>query len=384
VTPGRVSTAGPRAVAAVLCWRRVSDAQRAPGQTETPDAGLRRYLESCREVVLDEIRRMLPEPSRYRSILYDRMLEYPLREAKALRPALCMATCRALGGTLDSVRRSAASLELYHNAFLIHDDIEDASLLRRGKPTLHRMYGTPIALNVGDAMLALALQPLLDNVETVGLGAALRILEVIARMARETAEGQALELDWIRNRDWSVLDQDYVEMVERKTGWYSFIAPVEIGAIAAGHDPARLPALRGFARSLAIAFQIQDDVLNLEPDVGGYGKEASGDLWEGKRTLVVLHMMRTATAGERAEAERILALPRPPGEAPGPVKTEGDIRTLLDLIDRHRSIDHARRAARAWIEEASYHFDAASAWLAPSIHRDFLATLLGYVLDRAR
>src|SRR5262249_62365742 len=90
------------------------------------------YLNDCRALVTDEIRRIIPGDSRYQSILYDLMLDYPLREGKALRPALCISTCRALGGHLESVLCSAAVLELYHNAFLIHDDVEDQSLMRRG------------------------------------------------------------------------------------------------------------------------------------------------------------------------------------------------------------------------------------------------------------
>ena len=113
--------------------------------------------------------------------LFDLILDYPLRGGKALRPTLSIATCRALGGRLEAVLPTAATLELYHNAFLIHDDIEDESLLRRGRPTLHVDHGIPIAINVGDAMLALSLQPLLDNVERVGLGPALRILRAVAR-----------------------------------------------------------------------------------------------------------------------------------------------------------------------------------------------------------
>ena len=86
-------------------------------------------------------------------MLFNLMLDYPLRDAKALRPALCIATCRALGGQLEEVLPSAAVLEFFHNAFLIHDDIEDQSELRRGAPTLHYAHGVPIAVNVGDAML---------------------------------------------------------------------------------------------------------------------------------------------------------------------------------------------------------------------------------------
>src|SRR5947209_425304 len=104
---------------------------------------LSRYLDECRGLVMDEIHTIIPR-NRYRAILYDLMLEYPLRPGKAFRPSLCVATCRALGGRLQDVLRTAAVLELYHNAFLLHDDVEDGSLMRRGYPTLHRDYGMPI------------------------------------------------------------------------------------------------------------------------------------------------------------------------------------------------------------------------------------------------
>src|SRR5436190_12103087 len=134
------------------------------------------YLSEVRGFVLDEIRQIVAG-RKYRPMLYDLMLDYPLRGGKALRPALCVASCRALGGRLEDVIRTAAVIELYHNAFLIHDDIEDGSLLRRGRPTLHTEYGVPTAVNVGDAMLALAMRPLLDNTRVLGLGKALRILD---------------------------------------------------------------------------------------------------------------------------------------------------------------------------------------------------------------
>src|SRR5579862_5955466 len=88
------------------------------------------YLTDCRELTLAEIRALLPRGTSCKSPLYDLVLDYPLRDAKALRPALCIAVCRCLGGNLDAVLRSAAVLELYHNAFLIHDDVEDGSEFR--------------------------------------------------------------------------------------------------------------------------------------------------------------------------------------------------------------------------------------------------------------
>ncbi|WP_437328827.1 polyprenyl synthetase family protein [Sorangium sp. So ce381] len=387
-------------------------------------AELIHYLEECRALAAAEIRRIIPADRRSGGALYELMLDYPLREAKGLRPALCIATCRALGGKLEAVVRSAAVLELYHNAFLIHDDIEDESLMRRGGMTLHRAHGVPIAVNVGDAMLALSLQPLLDNVGVIGLGPSLRILQTVARMTRESVEGQALELDWVRREVWDLSDDDYIHMVEQKTCWYSFITPVVLGAIAARLDPERTERIAEFARRLGVAFQIQDDVLNLAGDVGEYGKEIGGDLWEGKRTLMLLHMMRHATPEERAEAARILSLARPRGvegepavppaidatlarlvdrgeltptgrdqvraaleeahRGGGAVKTTEQVRFLQELIARYDSIEHARAVARAWVEEAQRALDACKGWLLPSAHRDLLEALVSYVLDRVR
>jgi geranylgeranyl diphosphate synthase, type II len=234
------------------------------------------YLTECRDLVLAEIREIIPS-NRYRTILYDLMLEYPLRLGKGFRPALCIATCRALGGRLQDVLQTAAVLELYHNAFLVHDDVEDGSLMRRGNPTLHQDYGVPIAVNVGDGMNALCLQPLLDNMNLLGMGKALRILQIVSRMTRESVEGQAMELDWVRRGRWGLRDREYCLMSYKKTCWYTFIAPMQVGGIVNGATPSQLALLRKYAVYVGVAFQIQDDVLNLTADER-YGKEIGGDL----------------------------------------------------------------------------------------------------------
>ena len=383
------------------------------------------YLAECRNLTLAAIREIVPRDARSRSSLYDLILDYPLRQAKALRPALCIATCCALGGRLECVLRSAAVLELYHNAFLIHDDVEDGSEQRREAPTLHCKHGIPIAVNVGDAMLALTLQPLLDNMATVGLGKALRILQVIARMARESAEGQAIELEWIHQGRWDLGDADYVRMVYKKTSLYTFVTPTLIGGIVANADGRRLATLRRFASLLGVAFQIQDDILNLTAEQATYGKEIAGDLWEGKHTLVLLHMMRTVEPGRRDRACAVLRKPRPgaPGspkrlgasmelgpllaglqrqgeltaraaqlieaatrvsavETDGAVKTPADVRFLLRSIDASGSVPYAREVARRWALRARNALREMGEWLSPSVHRDFLEGLVGFVVER--
>jgi geranylgeranyl diphosphate synthase, type II len=310
-------------------------------------------------------------------MLYDLMMDYPLRAAKGLRPALCIAACRAIGGRLEDVLRSAAVLELFHNAFLIHDDIEDGSLMRRGFPTLHREYGVPIAINVGDAMLALSLRPLLDNTRVLGLGKALRILDIVARMSLESAEGQALELHWVRSGRWSFRDSDYWHLVYKKTCWYTFIAPILIGAIVGRATPDRLGRLKKFATLLGVSFQIQDDVLNLTANEGAYGKEIGGDLWEGKRTLMLMHMMRCASDAERAEAKEIL-------ERPQPERSREGVLRLLELIQRHGSLDYARAFAERVARKAEAALGETRSWMKPSVHTEFLNELVQYVVIRDR
>jgi geranylgeranyl diphosphate synthase type II len=377
--------------------------------------GLGRYLADCRHLVTAEIRRLFDHRVEHHEVLYDLILDYPLRDGKALRPTLSIAMCRACGGDVEAVLPTAATLELYHNAFLVHDDIEDDSLMRRGRPTLHVDHGIPIAVNVGDAMLCLSLQPLLDNVEVVGLGPALRILEAIARMTRESVEGQAVELDWIRRNRCDLTDDHYVSMVVQKTGWYSFIVPMQVGAIAAGATNDEVGDLVGFGRDLSVAFQITDDLLNVRADPEEYGKEIGGDLWEGKRTLILLHALRTATADERARAVEILARGRPPSEektrmqnvltqleldgslsAAGRTaleeavwggqatsKSMADVQWLFALLERQGSVDYAARVARDYACAASNALEQLE-WLPPSPHRAIIEGLVDYVHARTR
>jgi geranylgeranyl diphosphate synthase, type II len=350
---------------------------------DTRGTGIESYLKECREYVLDEIRAFLPVRGPYSETLYDLMLEYPLRNAKALRPAICIATCRALGGSLEGVLKSAAVLEFYHNAFLIHDDVEDGSEKRRDKNTLHRDFGVPIAVNVGDGMLALALEPLLDNTRLLGLGRALRIIRIVARMARESAEGQALELSWIRQKRWALRDRDYLRMVHKKTTWYTFITPMLVGALVANADDSRLGDWGRFATALGSAFQIQDDVLNLCANETAYGKEIWGDLWEGKHTLALMHALRTAPPRAATRAQSILAKPRTATDAKLR-KSQTEVEYLYDLILKQRSLDHARSIARKRALRAKHSFARLYRNCTESIHLEFLRQITDYVVERDR
>ncbi|HEX6068980.1 MAG TPA: polyprenyl synthetase family protein, partial [Longimicrobiaceae bacterium] len=203
-------------------------------------------LARYKPMVLDEIGRVVAS-RRLRPTLRELLLEYPLREGKGLRPALCLATCEALGGRLEDALTSAAALELFHNAFLVHDDIEDESLSRRGDGTMAEKYGRAIAINVGDALNVLSASCLLENTGTIGLERSLRIFREVERMARESVEGQALELAWRTHNTVELDAADYLRLILKKTCWYTTIFPTRVGALIATRDRVDLDRYLRFA-----------------------------------------------------------------------------------------------------------------------------------------
>jgi geranylgeranyl diphosphate synthase type II len=277
--------------------------------------------------------------------LYDLAGIYPARSGKGLRPALCLAACGALGGDPRRALEMAAAIELFHNGFLIHDDIQDYSECRRGAPTLHCEFGVPIAINVGNATNLLALQQLARNREAFGPRIAWLLFEETQRMMRYSLEGQALELGWIRDNVCALEEKDYLEMCLKKTSWYSFIYPLRVGAIIARGGAIGAEDFCRFGWYLGAAFQVQDDVLNLQGDYASYGKEIAGDLYEGKRTLSLIHLLRHCSASEREGLRRTLAKPRAQ-------RTALEVRRLQKLMAKYGSVPHARGVARQLVGAA--------------------------------
>jgi geranylgeranyl diphosphate synthase type II len=335
--------------------------------------------------VLDEIYRILPRDARHTAGLYELMIDYPLRHGKMLRPALAIASCRAFGGSMAAILPTAAALELYHNAFLIHDDVEDLSHLRRSEATLGRLYGAPMAINVGDGLLAVTMEPLLDNTARIGLGKALKILKLVARMARETAEGQMIELRWISEGAWTQRESDYTRLVHKKTSWYTFLAPVMTGAIVAGQDEAAVARAGRAVVALGVAFQIQDDVLNIAAEPDGYNKDLWGDLWEGKHTLILIHALAHAKAEERARAISILRKPPPPlSILSGAVaRTAEDVAYLRDLAIRCGGVAHARKTAAVYARRSRRALAQVFGRLPPSPDRQFFFDVADFVILRS-
>jgi geranylgeranyl diphosphate synthase type II len=307
--------------------------------------------------------------------VYQLAADYPRRGGRALRASYCIAAARAFGASIDEATDSAVSLELLHNAFLVRDDVEDESEERRGRPALHVLHGVPTAVNTGDALTVLGLRPLLRNRFMLGSALALQVLQEAERMVRESVEGQALELRWRSENALDLDDQDYLRMVLKKTCWYTTIYPSRIGAIIGRRDEADLDRFVRFGFFLGAAFQIQDDLLNLTGDHASYGKELNGDLSEGKRTLMLIHLLRRARGSDRVRLEEFLALPR---ERRAP----SEIAWLRAQLECSGAIEHARRAAHALAGAAAHEFEIAYADAPASRDKQFIGSLPHWVLER--
>jgi geranylgeranyl diphosphate synthase type II len=338
----------------------------APDVTE----GLRAYGEQVR----DALTAAVPdgEPAAW---LYDLVRDYPTRPAKFIRPALCLAACEAFGGSERDSLGPAIAIELLHNAFLVHDDVADGSLLRRGDPTLHARHGVGLAVNAGDALAVLANRVLRLSLDCYPAGLADLVAREFETMLLRTVEGQAIELGWRRDAVFDLTPEDYLDLIMRKTCWYTTIHPLRVGALVGSHGGADVSEMIRFGFYLGAAFQIRDDLLNLVGDEGVYGKEILGDLHEGKRTLMLIHLLGLAEGADRAVLADYLRVERDERS----VEVVADVRSMMD---DYGSIDFAADYATGIADAALDAFDEAFTEARRGRAYEFVRALVPYMLER--
>ncbi len=317
---------------------------------------------------------LLPDkhPKRH---LYDLYPSYPLRGGKGFRPGLCIASCKAFGGSEERVLQTAAALELIHNAFLIHDDVEDESDFRRGLPTLNAEFGVGIAVNAGDGMNALSLRSIMMNLNTLGPNITWQILSEIEHMIRESVEGQAIELGWVRDNNVDLTQDDYLRMTLKKTCWYTCIYPCRLGALIATGGRVNLDRFNRFGYYMGAAFQIQDDLLNLVGDEEKYGKEIGGDILEGKRTLMLIHLLNSCSKDEKNRLETFLSKPRQD-------RTEKQVQWVFNLMINYDALDVARKGAIQLAGAALREFVVAFGDIPESRDKEFIQCIIMYMIER--
>lgn len=340
---------------------------------EKPPATFEEYLDCYAGRVGDIINAYIPSGTHpdMDEYLYGPLMRYSQNGGKRHRPLICFAACLAVGGDVDRATSAAAAIEHFQTAALIHDDIADDSELRRGAPCLHLTEGVGPAINMGDLALMLVngtviKDPALDDVTKV------RVVGELIDMTRRTVEGQALDLGWARDERYDISPEDYLVMATHKTAHYSGAVPLAIGAIVGGGTETEVEALRNYGLDTGLAFQIQDDLLNLVGKEESTKKGFRDDITEGKRTLVVVHALQSLKGADRERLVHILSSKE---------KDPAVLDEAVLLMQRSGSIDYARTYAENLTSIAK---NRLRDMIEPSSARDLLESMADWFVNRLK
>ena len=238
----------------------------------------------------------LPYERRPKS-LYD-PIEYVLAAGgKRIRPSFVLMAYNLFHDDVDRILPVATALETYHNYTLLHDDLMDKADMRRGRPTVHKKWDDNTAILSGDTMLVLAYEHL-AKCDTKYLKPA---LDLFTETALEVSEGQQFDMEFETRND--VAEEEYIEMIRLKTSVLLACA-LKMGAVVAGASDADANALYAFGEKVGLAFQLQDDLLDVYGDPKVFGKAIGGDITSNKKTFLLINAFNRADAGTRAELER--------------------------------------------------------------------------------
>ncbi len=318
------------------------------------------YLKAHSAQVDVEIERLLPKKSTLRSVetlfgkpsyAYDvdsihRALVEPIwdllgRGGKRWRPILMLLCCEAVGGKPEAIKRYTAMLELIHNGTLMVDDVEDNSELRREKPCTYKIFGVDIAVNAGNFMYYLP-YALLNHDTTLTNEVKLKMHELVSEEMIRLHAGQGMDILWHRGQKYDVTEDAYLQMCAYKTGMLARMS-TKMGAILGKGNPQQVEKLGKFGESVGVAFQIQDDILNLVGEEMAKSKGVGEDIHEGKRTIMVLHTLNKANEKDKKRLLDIL------NSHPSDEKT---IREAIAIIEKHGSMDYARARAKELVEKS--------------------------------
>ncbi len=303
-------------------------------------------LERTRRLVWPEIERYLKDPTFPKSFdipgkykkLYDfhwkLVREYPERKGKYIRPTLVLLSAEAMGAKTQNAGKIAAAMQISEDWILAHDDFEDASLERRGKPALHMIYGNELAVNAGDTLHMIMWRILTENHSGVYME---NIINEFNRMLMRAALGQTVEIKWTKENKLDFNDADWFFIADSKTAYYTIAGPMRLGAIIAGAPEKQLEALAEFGVALGRCFQLVDDILDLTTDFEGLKKQKGNDIFEGKRTLILGHLLRTVNKNDKKKLVEVLSKTREQ-------KTQKEVDWVIGRMMHYSSIKYAQKA----------------------------------------
>ena len=254
---------------------------------------------------------------------------------KRLRPVLVLMACDAVGGDINRAIKPAIGLEMFHNFTLLHDDVMDKADIRRGNPTVHVKWDDNTAILSGDAMLTMATQLIAQSPADVMP----QVMDLYNRTAMEIYEGQQYDVDFETRTDVTV--DEYIEMIRLKTSVLLGCA-CKMGALIGGADEATARLFYKVGENLGLAFQLQDDMLDVWGDEATFGKAIGGDIMNNKKTFLLINAMQRATGDNKVELSLWLNTPNASRSVKVPAVTAIydalNLRSLsLDAINRYNN-----------------------------------------------
>jgi geranylgeranyl diphosphate synthase type I len=300
--------------------------------------------------------------------LYDASKHLIEAGGKRLRPFLVLESCELVGGNREDALPVAVAVELLHTFTLVHDDIMDSDDKRRGKPTVHTLWGTPIAISAGDMLYAKAYEAVISSLRSSKISPRriLKILSLITEATISICEGQALDI--IFEERELISEEEYFNMITKKTAGL-LETSTKVGAIAGGGKAAQVRRLGRYAYYSGLAFQVIDDYLGITADEKILGKPVGSDIREGKRTLILIHALTHATETERKQMYSVLGRED---------ATPAEIEEVSRIIHSLGSLDYAFNKAEQLVAKAKRKLSP----FPPSQNKETLLNLADYILSR--
>jgi len=303
------------------------------------------------------------------------MSVYPKRKGKYFRPSMVILTGEAMGVSRDLLINTAAAQQVSEEWILIHDDIEDDSLVRRGEATLHRQYSKELAINAGDGLHVLMWTMLQKNRQILGEKKTFAVMEEFSKLLNRTVLGQSIEIKWAQENKRDLNDEDILLILESKTGYYTVAGPMREGAIIAGATNEQLEKIYRFGKLAGYCFQIKDDLLDITSDFCGQKKQCGNDIYEGKRTIMLTHLMRTINKNDWKMLDNIMNKNRQE-------KSEDEVNWVITKMNECGSLNYANKMMENFAAEAKIYFQKELGFLAKKPAKDYLEYLPDFLTKR--
>ena len=266
------------------------------------------------------------------------------RGGKRWRPALFLMIAETVGGDLKKLQEFSTIPEFAHNGSIMVDDVEDDGELRRDKPCTHKLFGVDVAINAGNFLYFLPLSVFMRNKDKFDEKTLIRAYEIYGQEMTNIHAGQAMDIWWHKGKD-NPTENQYMQMCAYKTGTLARMS-ARLAVALSGGSVQQEHSLGRFAEAIGVAFQIQDDILDIVSsgkDREKFGKSFGNDIKEGKRTLMVIHALNKATETDRKRLMHILN---------SHTSDKKEVEECIDILTKYASIGYARQKAKQLVLDA--------------------------------